>query len=85
MERNCVLEVCSVRGASKVNIFMQMFRIRARLRKLPRVLSVREIEEGQEEKTLWLLQHAKWIEGSVSQVGYLCVYSSPGINFLLCG
>lgn len=45
-----------------MNIFMQMFRIRARLRKLPRLLGVREIEEGLEEKTLWLLRHTKWIE-----------------------
>lgn len=59
-----------------MNIFMQMLRIRARLRKLPRVLGVREIEEGLEEKTLWLLQHTKWIEESVSRM-----YSSLGINF----
>lgn len=29
-----------------MNIFMQIFRIRSRLRKLPRVLSIGEIEEG---------------------------------------
>uniref|UniRef100_A0A3Q0R416 Secreted protein n=1 Tax=Amphilophus citrinellus TaxID=61819 RepID=A0A3Q0R416_AMPCI len=43
---NYVLEPCSIRGVSKVNIFMQMFRIRPRLRKLLRVLSVGEKEGG---------------------------------------
>lgn len=53
-------------------IFMQMFRIRPRLRKLPRVLSVGEIKEGhflpkkkKKEKELWVSQHAKWMEGAV--------------------
>lgn len=42
----CVLGPCSVRGASKVNVFVQMFQISLRLRKLERVLNSGEIEEG---------------------------------------
>lgn len=40
------MEACSVRGASKVNIFMQIFRVRTRLSVLPRVLSEGEKEKG---------------------------------------
>lgn len=64
---------------------MQMFRIGPRLRKLPRVLSAGEIEEGhflpeKEERKLWVSQHAKWIEGIVCLPGFvwwdICVYIS---------
>ena len=50
-----------------MNIFMQMFRIGPRLRKLPRVLSGRETVEGhflpkKKKGKLWVSQHAKWME-----------------------
>lgn len=59
-----------------MNVFMQMFKIRARPRILPRVLSVRETEEGH-----FLLKKNKghccdhsMLNGCVCLVGYLCVY-----------
>lgn len=58
-----------------MNIFMQMFKIRARLSKLPRVLSVGEIEKGHflPKKNKGHCCYRSMLNGWCL-VGYLCVY-----------
>ncbi len=77
-----------------MNIFMQMYRIRPRLRKLPRVLNTGEIEEGhflpkKKKGKLWVSQHAKWMEGTVCLLEIvwwdICALVSRDKCFLLRG